>query len=190
MFLFYLNFIKCHLSVCQFRFKLRNLGLILALFLGELRLQAKNVIFWRWATCAALSAIQMMSDFFRCSTTIHSLGWMSSSWSCHRCSCSAGCLNWTKSWSQVVSSSNQVKLSSFPTIQCIIWCTIIVKVKVSLYPLKHLKIILILCFHQFSRLKSRITSNQVYINISCDPRLLKGILQNLIIGGILIVVLG
>jgi len=132
----------------------------------------------------------MMSDFFKWSTTIHSLAWMSSCWSCHRwCICSTDCLNWTKSWSQVVSSSNQVKLSSFPTIQCIIWCTIIVKVKVSLNPLKHLKIILILCFHQFSRLKIRITCEYAYINISGDPRLLKSILQNLIIGGILIVML-
>ena len=152
MFLLNLDFIECHLSVCQFRLQLSDLSLILALFLSELGLQAKNVIFWRWATGATLSAVHMMSDLFRCSSSIHSLAWMSSSWSRHRCG-SIDCLDWTKSRSQVVSSSNEVKLSSFSTIECIIRCTIIVKVKVSLDPLKHLKIILILSFHQFGRLK-------------------------------------
>jgi hypothetical protein len=61
-------------------------------------------------------------------------------------------LDRAKTGTKVSATTNKVKLRTLPAIQGIIWRSIVVKIEISLDPLKHLKIVLILRFHQLSGL--------------------------------------
>jgi hypothetical protein len=61
-------------------------------------------------------------------------------------------LDGTKTRPKISAATNKVKLCTLPAIQGIVRRPIVVKVEISLDPLKHLKIVLILRFHQLSGL--------------------------------------
>jgi hypothetical protein len=81
-----------------------------------------NLIFRRWATGASLHAIHhIISNLFYCCA--HTLVLICCCRPLHRCGRS---LYWTETRSQVITASNKVELSAFPTIDCIIRCSIVI----------------------------------------------------------------
>ena len=89
---------------------------------------------------------------------------------------------------RLVPPSNQIERLALPLSESIIWRPIKVQIEVPLYPLKHLKIILVLGLHQLSRLQTS-AKCRPYVYVSGDADLLQRGLEYLVVEDVLIVVL-